>query len=345
MPQSPARIGIFLAGALGDFLLSLPALIKLRNVFPTAEIDLIGNPSWLPLARQWTLMDRVYSIEELPIHAGFQPALSKDHRLFRFLTKYHLIISWFGDKNGEWENTLNRVCPGEVHVMPLHQCHSFPGHMSDYYLSTLNRLDMETQKDSRAVNSDVNRDTARRPGIPPGLSFRSRSEKKASPFLCLHPGSGSNIKNWPKENYLQVALLAGGKWNIPVVVLLGPAENKQADFWKGAVQKGVSVISQRSILDVLDLMSGAAMYVGNDSGITHLAAVLGIPAVALFGPTDPSQWHPLGPYVKILQRELPCSPCNRHASPACQKNECLQQISPGEVLRALGELYSEFCRS
>ena len=154
--QSPPKIGIFLAGALGDFILSLPALTKLREVFPAAEIDLIGNPSWLPLARQGPWTDRVCSMEELPIHAGFQAALSKDHPLFRFLASYNLIISWFGDKNGEWEKTLKRACPGKVQVMPLHQCHSYPGHMSDYYLSTLKRLGIEIQQNP----GDVARDEA-----------------------------------------------------------------------------------------------------------------------------------------------------------------------------------------
>jgi ADP-heptose:LPS heptosyltransferase len=132
----------------------------------------------------------------------------------------------------------------------------------------------------------------------------------------MHPGSGSEKKNWPKEAFLEVSRKAFQRWRIPSAVLLGPAEEGQRPFWHATNGPDLSVREGLSILKTSRLLSHASIYVGNDSGITHLAAALGTPVVALFGPTDPGRWGPRGPAVEIL----------------------LQPVSPQQVLSALGRL-------
>jgi ADP-heptose:LPS heptosyltransferase len=287
----------------------------LRQNFPLSRLVLVGNPSWLPLARECEIVDQIRSIDDLPIHAGFMESLPEDHPLYRFLAAFDLIVSWFGDREGQWEGTLKRTSPGKVLVRPFHRVHTFPGHVSDYYLETLKEMGLRGRDEGGKGQHPLQRMRNRR--LPKTANGRARRSDDR-PFLCLHPGSGSEHKNWPKEEFLEVTRGAFRRWRLPTTVLIGPAEEDQKTFWAEASGPSLSPSAGLPILEVLSVLERASLYVGNDSGITHLASALGVPVVALFGPTDPARWAPVGSRVEIL----------------------LQPISPREVLAAVGRIHS-----
>lgn len=107
--------------------------------------------------------------------------------------------------------------------------------------------------------------------------------------IALHPFSGNGAKNWPLAGFRELAQRLAGEG--PVIMLAGPEED---------------LPEARRFDDLGSLavwLSGAALYIGNDSGPTHLAAAVGTPTLALFGPTNPAIWAPRGPHVKVLQQE------------------------------------------
>jgi Glycosyltransferase family 9 (heptosyltransferase) len=113
-------------------------------------------------------------------------------------------------------------------------------------------------------------------------------------FLAVHTGSGSPAKNWPRERYLALAdhLAQGCSW----LLVEGPAEER------GSAAPKAAVVARALPLRVLGaLISRAGLYVGNDSGVTHLAAAAGAKTLALFGPTDPATFAPLGRAVRTLR--------------------------------------------
>ena len=115
-------------------------------------------------------------------------------------------------------------------------------------------------------------------------------------FLAIHQGSGSAAKNWSKERFLTLAQRLAGerRW----LLVLGPAERET-----GVAPPPAALVARELPLRVLGaILSRAGLFVGNDSGITHLAAAAGAPTLALFGPTDPSVWAPLGPNVRAVHR-------------------------------------------
>jgi hypothetical protein len=287
----------------------------LRRRFPRSRVTLVGNPLWLPLVRAAGLFDEVKSLNELPLHAGFMRHLPKESTLGRFLAGFDLIISWFGDREGRWEENLRKACQGTALVQPYHGVHSFQGHVSEYYLMTLKALGLEERNGIGQARypdlrmSQAEAPEARESGIDP---------PDYAPFLCLHPGSGSEHKNWPKEDFLEVARGAFRLWRLASVVLIGPAEEGQRTFWAGVRGPFLSVREDLPILEVARILQRATLYVGNDSGITHLAAALGVPLVALFGPTDPQRWGPRGDRVEI----------------------CSQEISPQGLLEVLDRIHS-----
>jgi ADP-heptose:LPS heptosyltransferase len=93
------------------------------------------------------------------------------------------------------------------------------------------------------------------------------------------------------------------------------------------------------LTDLVDWLESAGAYIGNDSGVSHLAAFLGIPSVAIFGPADPVRWKPLGPRVQIVHPELDCQPCFEIEPENCARPECLANASTQSVLSAFNLLY------
>jgi ADP-heptose:LPS heptosyltransferase len=114
-------------------------------------------------------------------------------------------------------------------------------------------------------------------------------------FIAVHPGSGSPAKNWPAERFGE--LLQG--WASPFLLVEGPADAVAA----AGLRARPDVVAARDLsARVLGaLLAPAALFVGNDSGVTHLAAAWGAPTLALFGPTEPALWAPLGPRVAVVR--------------------------------------------
>jgi len=144
--------------------------------------------------------------------------------------------------------------------------------------------------------------------LPPAVAI-PRIQCPAVPrrFAVIHPFSGSARKIWPLERYAQVAERLSSQ--MPVEWCAGPSEE---------------LANARRFDDLYELacwLARARRYVGNDSGITHLAAAVGTPVVALFGPTDPRMWAPRGPAVRIV------------STPS--RNDPIDGISVEEVLRAV----------
>jgi ADP-heptose:LPS heptosyltransferase len=156
--------------------------------------------------------------------------------------------------------------------------------------------------------------------------------------LLVHPGSGSKRKNWPVERYLRVAQAMVQQGEVPVTILIGPAESDQLAFWRQESHAGVTLKNGLSIQEVCCLLSRTELYLGNDSGISHLAASLGVYTIALFGPTDPARWSPLGPRVRVLFPSEDPAEGNPPSQEIPERNASLEAISPEQVLSVLCEI-------
>lgn len=120
--------------------------------------------------------------------------------------------------------------------------------------------------------------------------------------MALHPGSGSIRKNWPVERFAELALRARHELGLKVALFLGPVELEEPSRLRAELGPAVDTVFENPRLTLLaSLLAESAVYVGNDSGVSHLAAAVGAPTVAIFGPTDPAVWAPLGPRCRVLQ--------------------------------------------
>jgi hypothetical protein len=239
-------------GAIGDLIVSLPALEHLRADFTEVWVAEAN----VPLVR---FADRVRGIGSTGLNLlelGQAPA-----PLFDSLASFDEIVSWYGTTRSEFRDA--------VASMPFRFHGALPSrpdvHAVDYYLEQV--------------------------GAPPGAVPRIAVEGRRTDCVAIHPFSGSRRKNWPLERYRELAAHLGA---FTIQWVAGPEE-----VLEGALRFD----------DLYELgcwLAGVRLYVGNDSGISHLAAAAGAPVVVLFGPTDPAVWGPRGAGVRIVKdRSLP----------------------------------------
>ena len=146
--------------------------------------------------------------------------------------------------------------------------------------------------------------------------------------IIIHPGSGSMKKNAPLELFKKIYQKLKERGEKPLIVL-GEAEiNLREEL------KGFETYRVENILTFAKLLKGAKAFIGNDSGFSHLAGYLGVRTLALFGPTNPKVWSPLGPEVRVLYKNLSCSPCFPKDCTNGIYKECLL-FGEGEILSSL----------
>ena len=250
-------------GAIGDFIVSLPAIECLRADYLEVWVP---SPN-VPLVR---FADRVCSIAStgLDLIGVAEPPT----RLLDRLRGFDSIVSWYGANRPEFRDlfrSLNLPCVFYPALPP----EAAAGRATDFYLEQVQEL-AECSGD----------------GIP-----RIPCEVPRENFAAIHPFSGSARKNWPLENFRRFAHEL--ERTMPVRWCAGPDDPPL----EGAVR----------IDDLYDLarwLASARLYIGNDSGITHLAAAVGTPVLALFGPTNPNVWAPRGPNVRVVRWGSNCEP-------------------------------------
>lgn len=242
-------------GAIGDLIVSLPALECLRCEY----LEVWTTARNVPLIR---FADRVRAIGSTGL--DLLGVTDPPPGLIQELIGFDSIVSWYGANRPEFREL---VCGMGLPFtfFPALPVEGYRRHATDFYLEQ--------------VGSMV---TNRSDGIP-----RIHCDVPLEHFAVIHPFSGSARKNWPLNNFRAVA--ARLEPLLPVHWCCGPEDPPVG----GAVR----------IDDLFELacwLARASLYIGNDSGITHLAAAVGTPVLAWFGVTDPAVWAPRGPNVKIF---------------------------------------------
>lgn len=267
------RILVLRGGALGDFIVTLPALAALRERWPSARIELAGNATAAQLAVTRGLLDAAHSQHEARWARLFgADALPGDFAAW--LAAFDLVLSYWPDPDGELSRRFP-ARPGQVFLSAPAQPARTPA--AAHFSAPLQSLGLEPATRFLRLTPA----TASAPATGP---------------IVFHPGSGSPQKNWPFDRW--VGLIE----EMPTAsVILGDAELER---WTPLLTQGVigAPLINRPLPDLVELLARCRLYVGHDSGISHLAAACGARCVLLFGPTDPAMWAPPSPRVQVLQR-------------------------------------------
>ena len=326
-------------GALGDFILALPPLETLRKAYPEAKLVMMGYPRILELVERRFYAEEIFSIDQKGMASFFVREGTLDFNLSEFFKTFDLIIVFGKDGEGTVMANLRRVCQGQI----LH-INSFPPwdeqvHLTDHLLkqfaqhgfpaSVLNPRLYLKESDRKWAG-----DFWKRKGVTP----EERTE-----VIVLHPGSGSKKKVWPLDRFLNLAHTLQNHFRSKILIVLGPAEGPEVQKgFEGAGTNEFILAKGLTLLQLASVMEGSRFFIGNDSGISHMAAALGLPTIVIFGPTDHRVWSPRGEKTFVVQRGIHCSPCPQERFYQCKDFECLRGIGMGEVLEGLKEIGVEF---
>ena len=275
------KILVIRGGAIGDFILTLPAIAALRKQFPQASLEVLGYPHIAQLAMAGGLVDRIQSIEAGALAGFFARNGTLSENLSEYFADFDLIISYLYDPDQIFAENVGRCSAAQFIEGPHRPNEQLGIHATEVYLKPLERLAIF---DAEPV---------------PRLSL-SHNQVTAS-GLALHPGSGSETKNWPEQKWAQLLRHLATRTRLDLLLVGGEAEGERLERLVPALPpERVRVAQSLPLPDLGRLLAKYAGFVGHDSGVSHLAAALGVPALLLWGNTQPEVWAPPGKGVTIL---------------------------------------------
>jgi heptosyltransferase III len=289
------RVLVIRGGAIGDFILTLPAIRLLKDGIPNCHLEVLGYPGIADLALTAGLADHTRSLGHRHFAPLFAPGAPVKTEIADYLASFNLVVSYLFDPDGYFRGNLERLG-----VKTLIECphRILPGHGP-----AATQLARPLEKIALFLDHPAPHFPA-----PPNLPA------PATPtHFILHPGSGSTQKTWPLENWLSVLQSLAQTQPLHIVLITGEAE---AD--RGLLPSLQNLGLQNPALPNLtfeswhqiplpdlvprlqSLAHSGTRFLGHDSGISHLAAACGLPCTLLFGPTDPTLWAPQNPHITLL---------------------------------------------
>ena len=302
------RILVIRGGAIGDFILTLPAIAALRRQFPQAHLEVLGYPHIAQLALAGGLVDRVQPIEAHGLAGFFARGGTLEPDLVDYFFEFDLVISYLYDPDEIFKTNVCRCAVGQFIAGPHRPGEAERLHATQVFLKPLERLaifdadPVPRLKVGQASRRPHERAGASETEFQDDVGFTDVGRRDARPTLALHPGSGSEKKNWPETKWagLIEQIMATTRWNLLLVG--GEAEGERLRRLAAVLPPARCSIAQGLPLAELArrIQSGAA-FVGHDSGITHLAAAVGLPCVVLWADTLEEVWRPQGERLVVLR--------------------------------------------
>lgn len=339
-PIDPRRILLLRLERIGDLLMALPAIASVRALAPGADIDLAVGRWNLDLATAIPSVTRVLVLDAawLTREGGGLglPALMGTARQWR-RARYDLAINFEPDLR----SNLLLAASGAAWTA---------GYASGGGGAL---LDLALEYDTRAHTTDnarrlVREVFGRAPAAadPPLLSIPGdrvahiRMPEGSRPRVGLHVSGGREIKQWPPARFAEVAGRLVESLNATIVLTGSGMDRPLVDSVKGLLPESHVVDAARdgSLVELAGLLQGLDLLITGDTGPMHLAASVGTPIVAVFGPSDPARYAPRGPHDRVVRVDLPCAPCNRIRLPPerCTGHtpDCLAFVTTDAVFAA-----------
>jgi len=277
------RVLVIFPGALGDLICFMPVLRALARRHQGTSIELMARAELARFAIGRMGVAAGHSIDRREVSCLFRDQSELDPFARGFFHQFDVIYSFFAANDADFRRCLTAATDGAVSFHPFRP--DGAGHICELYLHGIN---------ASGSQLDALIDLA-----PPDLESADQvlysigmARKK---YYLIFPGSGGEAKNWKLNRFLQLATEISPL--ITPLAILGPAE---AGMTRTLCERGIATFDDLDLPTVAALSHLSAGFVGNDSGVSHLAAASGARGVVIFGPTDPARWRPRGD-IKVLR--------------------------------------------
>ena len=347
-PEAIHRILVVKLRYIGDVLLSTPVFRGLREAFPRARLTALVNAGTEEVLLHQPDVDEVLLVDRDAAKTGWWGRRVADRlALVRRLRERQFDLA-LDLTDGDRAAFLTWASGARLRV-GFNREGRFRGR-------AYHRVVPQWSGRRHAVESDLEalRTLGLRPrAVAPSLGLPPEAEAAAGELLArkrvardrdlvlVHPGARWWFKAWPTERFAALADRIEEELGAQVLIVGGPGDVAAAEAIRRQMRRSaVTVAGETSILQLAALLKRCRLFVSNDNGPMHVAAAVGTPVVALFGPTDPAEWGPWGEGHLVLYKGVDCRECWRRS--ACRRGEenCLRQITVGDAMSTVREAWS-----
>ena len=276
-----SRILVARGGAIGDFVLTMPVFAALKETYPEASIECLSPSGYGELVESVGLVDAWKNLDDRAWASFFVSNGDLDDEMAKWVSQFDLIVSFLYDPEEAWVNNIRRICSARFIQGCARPSDSGNQPATITLLSVLEEIGIRGADPLPRITIDTN-----------GSDCYD---------LAVHPGSGSESKNWPIENWIELLSIWLDRNSGNLLVLGGEAEEKKMTQLKEIIDScRVNFALNRSLVSVASSLSNSRFFLGHDSGITHLAAALGVPALVLWGSSNRCVWSPQHKHVRLM---------------------------------------------
>lgn len=286
MVGAPTKILVIRGGAIGDFVLTLPAISALRERFPRASLSLLGYPRNTALALKSGLVDEVLSLEARGLASFFGLAAELPPEYVARFRQFDLIVSYLYDPHSIFRDNVVRCTDARFVAGPHRPDDAGNLHATQVFLAPLAQFDIRAA-DAFPILAIAPQSLPRLPG-----------ERR----LAVHPGSGSEQKNWPEPLWAELLATLAADRHLRLLLVGGEAEGERLTrLARGWPEQRLEVARSLPLPELAGRLAGCDFFLGHDSGIMHLAVAMDLPGLALWGPTSERVWGPRSSRMRVLR--------------------------------------------
>ncbi len=335
------RVLVVRLRSIGDTVLATPSLFALKRFLPEASIDILLEDWVAPVLDGFPHVDNIITVQKSStsrarvarqlrarhydvvynLHGGSTAAL-----MSRATGAAHRV----GQERYQYARLHNHIAPSSSLLWEREKTHSVEQQLA--LLGWTGVPVSDRPPTQLAVTGDAaNRISARLRGV----------DLETTPFAVIHPAAAFDTKRWDAEKFGLVAGELAAR-ELPVIVLTTPKEAGLIDELRRATRSKVHAFTDLSLPEITALLSSARLFVGNDSGIAHIAAAVGTPSVVIFGSSNRAHW---GPWARnaaeMVFEEMDCQPCHGYYCEKFAQPECIERVKVERVTAAVARVLRE----
>ena len=346
----PQRILLLRLERIGDLLMTLPALAALRRALPDSRIDLVVGSWNEPLARLLTVVDHVETVDApwLTRDQAGTGCLELTRRARRWRAgQYDLALNFEGDIRSNALMTLSGAprragfdTKGGAALLTERASWEGDAHVAVNALRLVDTVLGRPPADASPADRPLL-------AVPETVRSEAREvlERIGRPAIGIHASGGRAIKQWKSGRFAEVGARLARERGATIVLTGSAADRPEVDRVKAALPHDIPVVDLAGALDLPRLaviLEHLSLFVTGDTGPMHLAAAMGTPIVAIFGPSDPANYGPWTSRARVVRVDLWCSPCNRIRRPPSRcvghTPDCLVGVDVSQVCHAVDDL-------
>jgi predicted lipopolysaccharide heptosyltransferase III len=338
--DSISRILVIQLGDIGDVVLTTPTMRTLRQNFVSSTIFIVVHEHARGIMENCPWVDGTMSVEKnktglietITYHRNFLEVLRGERfqltidlragtrgAILSFLSGASMRIGRYSENGTLWRNRLFTHL-----VRPKNELDQYS---SLHSLNILAPLGLDIKDTSPALE------------VPPekedrALEILGKAEISSDkPIIALHPFSRWSYKEWPTQNYIRLIDYIGSRYPVAFVITGAPEErHRAAQILRGSTVNVHNLAGKTSISELPGLLKKCSLLIGIDSAAVHIAASVGTPTIAIFGPSSPTNWAPRGKQHHVVSMNLPCVPCRRKGCDNSEVSRCLRELDAQEVI-------------